>query len=121
MQNIDFVVYLEPKLAKQKISKNDSATENEIIYLIEGKNGNISAKIAKVNGEITTGGVNEEPSQLSDYKITLPKIQNGNPTITLDTEFHQDPKCQSFICIYSKLWLYISNAKFIRNSKLLFI
>ncbi len=104
----DFVIYLEPKLAKPHISKRSYAGENEIVYLVEDAAGRLSAKLAKKNGEITTGGIDEEASQLSDYRIKLPTITNGNFSITLDTTLQQDRKCHEVQFSFEQKYAYLS-------------
>ncbi|WP_158996609.1 leucine-rich repeat domain-containing protein [Pigmentibacter ruber] len=106
----DFEMYIEPKPTKQPISKKSFADDNEIIYIIENKNGNgnLSAKVAKINGEITTGGIDEETSKLSDYKIQIPRIQNAFPTIVLDATTTQDTKCNEVLFSIKQGYAFIS-------------
>nr|BFD32424.1 hypothetical protein GTC16762_20420 [Pigmentibacter ruber] len=82
--------------------------DNEIIYVVEDNDGNKSAKIAKINGKPTLGGVNEEPLLLSTYKIEIPDIKKNNPTIVLDTSSHQDLGCYEIVFSIDSSNAYIS-------------
>ena len=54
-ENIDFTVYLNPQLAKPLMPSKSFADENEIVYIVDDGRGKLSAKLAKVNGVLTTG------------------------------------------------------------------
>lgn len=80
----------------------NGARDREIVYLIEDKDRfsndrNITnlAKIARVNGKLTEGGITEDPLQLSDYKLYLPYSVMGKSFIRINNNKKQDPACRS--------------------------
>ncbi|WGL59749.1 leucine-rich repeat domain-containing protein [Pigmentibacter sp. JX0631] len=72
---------------------NYYANDGEVVYLVENTRGILNAKIAKKKGKVTTGGIDEAQSELSDYTLNLSKDSSNKFSIILDKTIQQDYKC----------------------------
>lgn len=81
---------------------------NEIVYIVNDNHGKSNAKIAKVNNQLTTGGVDEEAKNLSDYKIDLQGLDNPSYSIKIEKKSIQSPKCAQIEFTFKDAYIYIS-------------
>lgn len=81
---------------------------NEIVYIVNDNHGKLNAKIAKVNNQLTTGGVDEEAKNLSDYKIDLQGLDNPSYSIKIEKKSFQSPKCAQIEFTFKDGYIYIS-------------
>ncbi|WP_158996604.1 leucine-rich repeat domain-containing protein [Pigmentibacter ruber] len=104
----DFELEFIPKLSPPHFSNKNYAQDNEVVYIIDEGTGHLKAKIAKIKGVDTTGGVDEEADKLIDYRIKLSTPSNSNLAVNLDQAIQQNSKCSEIQFSFGSSYAYIS-------------